>query len=480
MSGAEKIFVSEARTAVTIGRTVQVQGWVRTRRDSKGGFSFLEINDGSCFGNLQIFVPGELPNYESEAKKLSAGASVRVTGLVKESPAKGQATELVAAELVVLGFCDAAEYPLQPKAHSFPFLRSIAHLRPRTNTFGAVQRIRSAISMAIHDFFRSENFYWLHTPLITASDCEGAGKMFQATTLNAENPPRVPMDAKLADGSPDPRAGKVNWSEDFFGREAFLTVSGQLSAETYACALGRVYTFGPTFRAENSNTPRHLSEFWMIEPEAAFFELEDNMGLAERMLKAIFSECLDHHREDLEFFNLRINPTVIATLESLVDSEFLRVSYTEAIDILEKSGRKFEFSVAWGCDLQSEHERFLTEEHFKQPVILYDYPKDIKAFYMKLNDDDRTVRAMDVLVPRIGEIIGGSQREDRLDVLVQRMNELGLDPAAYGWYLDLRRYGSVPHSGFGLGLERIVQFVTGMENIRDVIPFPRYPGNADF
>lgn len=480
MSETVKMFVRDARTVKAIGQKVCVQGWVRTRRDSKGGFSFIEINDGSCFGNLQAIADGSLPNYETEIKKLTAGASVRMIGEIKASPAKGQHTELGVTELTVLGFCDGEKYPLQPKAHSFPFLRTIAHLRPRTNTFGAVMRMRSAISQQIHTFFKSENFYYLNTPLITASDCEGAGAMFQVTTMDMENLACVPNDAVLADGTADPRAGKVDWSKDFFGRQAFLTVSGQLSAETHACALGRVYTFGPTFRAENSNTPRHLSEFWMIEPEAAFFELEDNMGLAERMLKSIFRECLENHREDLEFFNLRINKTVIETLESLVDSEFLRVSYTEAIRILEKSGKKFEYPHHWGDDLQSEHERYLTEEHFKQPVILYDYPKEIKAFYMKLNDDEKTVRAMDVLVPRIGEIIGGSQREDRLDVLLNRMNALGLDPEAYWWYLDLRRYGSVPHSGFGLGLERIVQFVTGMENIRDVIAFPRYPGNADF
>ena len=462
----EKLSVAQARRPEAIGRRVLVEGWVRTRRDSKGGFSFLELNDGSSLGNLQVVADGGLPNYESQIKRLSAGASVAVTGLVRESPAAGQATELAAEEVVPLGEADAETYPLQKKRHSFEFLRTIAHLRPRTNTFGAVARVRNAVSHAIHCFFQEQGFLYVHTPIITSSDCEGAGAMFRVTTIDPAQPPRGP-------------AG-IDYTQDFFARPTYLTVSGQLEGETLACALGKIYTFGPTFRAENSNTSRHLAEFWMVEPEMAFYDLTDNMALAEAFLKRIVGDVLERCGEDLEFFNQRIEPTVLDTLRLVAEGEFLRLSYTEAIELLENSGEAFEFPVAWGHDLQSEHERYLTEKKFQRPVILYDYPRTLKPFYMRVNDDGRTVRAMDVLVPRVGEIIGGSQREERLDVLVERMREQQLDPEAYGWYLDLRRYGSVPHAGFGLGLERAVQFITGMGNIRDVIAFPRTPGNAEF
>ena len=462
----ENLAVAQAREESAVGKIVQVRGWVRTRRDSKGGFSFIELNDGSSFGNLQVVADGKLPNYESEIKKLSVGSSVSVVGEVRKSPAKGQATELHALSVTVLGGADAESYPLQKKGHSFEFLRTIAHLRPRTNSFGAVARVRNSICRSIHDFFQEQGFLYVHPPIITASDCEGAGQMFKVSTLDLAKLPR--------------KDSGVDFAEDFFGKPAFLTVSGQLEAEIFACAVGKVYTFGPTFRAENSNTPRHLAEFWMIEPEMAFYDLNDNMDLAEAFLKRIMRDPLERCPEDMKFFNERIDNTVIATLEGIIHSEFVRISYTEAIDILQKSCKTFEFPVAWGNDLQAEHERYLTEETFKKPVILFDYPKTIKAFYMRLNDDGKTVRAMDVLVPRVGEIIGGSQREERLGVLEQRMKETGLNPEAYWWYLDLRRYGTVPHSGFGLGLERTVQFVTGMANIRDVIPFPRTPGNAEF
>jgi asparaginyl-tRNA synthetase len=462
----EKVTVVEARLESAVGKRVQVQGWVRTRRDSKGGFSFIELNDGSSFGNLQVIADGKLPNYESEVKKLSVGSSVSVVGQVRQSPARGQATELHAESITVLGTAEPESYPLQKKGHSFEFLRTIAHLRPRTNTFGAVARVRNSICRSIHDFFQEQGFLYVHPPIITASDCEGAGQMFKVSTLDLANMPR--------------KEGSIDFSQDFFGKPAFLTVSGQLEAEIFASAVGKVYTFGPTFRAENSNTPRHLAEFWMIEPEMAFYDLNDNMDLAEAFLKRIMRDALTRCSEDMKFFNERIDNTVIATLEGIINSEFVRINYSEAVDILLKSGKSFEFPVAWGNDLQAEHERYLTEQTFKRPVILYDYPKTIKAFYMRLNDDGKTVRAMDVLVPRVGEIIGGSQREERLDVLETRMKEMGLNPEAYWWYLDLRRYGTVPHSGFGLGLERTVQFVTGMANIRDVIPFPRTPGNAEF
>ncbi len=460
------ISVAEARRGEAIGRSVVLRGWVRTRRDSKGGFSFLEINDGSSLGNIQIVAPAALPNYEAEIRHLTPGASVAIAGQVEASPGKGQATEVHATAVTVLGWAEAESYPLQKKRHSFEFLRTLAHLRPRTNTFGAVARVRNCVCRSIHEFFQEEGFLYVHTPIITASDCEGAGAMFRVTALDPADPPR--------------REGAVDYGQDFFARSTYLTVSGQLEAEAYACALGKVYTFGPTFRAENSNTSRHLAEFWMVEPEAAFFELAENMDLAERFLKRIVADLIERSAEDMAFFNERIDKTVLATLEGIAGSEFVRASYTEAVKILEDCGRQFEFPVAWGKDLQAEHERYLTEEHFRRPVILFDYPRDIKPFYMRCNDDGRTVRAMDVLVPKVGEIIGGSQREERIDVLRARMAEQGLDEAAYWWYLDLRRFGTVPHAGFGLGLERTVQFLTGMGNIRDVIPFPRTPGSAEF
>jgi asparaginyl-tRNA synthetase len=424
------------------------------------------LNDGSCLGNLQVVVPANLPNYETEVKKLPAGASVTVTGEVKASPAKGQPTELHAAGVAVHGWADPETYPLQKKRHSFEFLRTLAHLRPRTNTFGAVTRVRNCISRSIHNFFQEQGFLYIQTPIITSSDCEGAGEMFRVTTLNLTQVPR--------------RESDVDFTKDFFERPTYLTVSGQLQAEIFACSLGKVYTFGPTFRAENSNTSRHLAEFWIVEPEMAFFDLSDNMALAEAFLKRIANDVLEQCSEDLAFFKERIDPNVQANLETILKNRFQRVSYTEAVDLLQKSGQPFEYPVAWGNDLQAEHERYLTEQQFKSPVILHDYPRSIKPFYMRVNDDGRTVRAMDVLVPGVGEIIGGSQREERLEVLTERMQEQKLNPEAYWWYLDLRRYGTVPHSGFGLGLERTVQFVTGMGNIRDVIPFPRTPGNAEF
>jgi asparaginyl-tRNA synthetase len=463
----EKMSVALARKPESVGRQVKLQGWVRTRRDSKGGFSFIELNDGSSLGNVQIIADHSLPNYESEVSKLSVGSSVTVTGLVKQSPAKGQATEVQAQSVVVHGGADPATYPMQKKGHTMEFLRTQAHLRPRTNTFGAVTRVRNCVCNSIHQFFQEQGFYYVHPPIITASDCEGAGQMFRVTTLDLGKLPRNPQ-------------GEVDLSQDFFCRSTYLTVSGQLEAEIFACALGKVYTFGPTFRAENSNTSRHLAEFWMVEPEMAFYELTDNMDLAEAFLKRICRDVVERCAEDVQFFQERIDKTVRETLEGIIAKPFMRISYTEAVDILTRSAKSFEFPVAWGHDLQAEHERYLTELHFKCPVILFDYPRSIKAFYMRLNDDGKTVRAMDVLVPRVGEIIGGSQREERLDVLETRMKEQKLDPASYWWYLDLRRFGTVPHSGFGLGLERTVQFVTGMANIRDVIPFPRVPGNADF
>jgi asparaginyl-tRNA synthetase len=462
----KKFSVANARNREAIGQDIVLQGWVRTRRDSKAGFSFLELNDGSCFGNIQVVVPGSLPNYESEIKKLSAGASVSIEGHVKESPGQGQATEVEATRVVVFGTADPETYPLQKKRHSYEFLRTIAHLRPRTNTFGAVTRVRNCVCRSIHRFFQEEGFLYVHTPVITASDCEGAGEMFQVTTLDLADPPK--------------QAGAVDYTQDFFERPSFLTVSGQLEAEIFACALGKVYTFGPTFRAENSNTSRHLAEFWMIEPEMAFFELTDNMDLAERFLKTVLRDVLTQCAEDMAFFQERIDKQILTTLQSVVEGDFVRLSYTEAVDMLTNSGETFEYPITWGSDLQSEHERFLTEKKIKRPVILYDYPRTIKPFYMRVNDDGKTVRAMDVLVPNVGEIIGGSQREERLDVLEARMQEQGLRAQDYWWYLELRRYGTVPHSGFGLGLERLVQFVTGMTNIRDVIPFPRTPGSADF
>ncbi len=462
-----KISVCDARKADAIGQQATLQGWVRTRRDSKGGFSFLELNDGTCLANIQIIADADLPNYESEIKRLTAGCSVTIRGEIKASGGQGQTTEMQASELTVHGWADPEAYPLQKKRHSLEKLRTWAHLRPRTNTFGAVMRVRNRICRSIHDFFQEKGFLYLQTPIITASDCEGAGEMFRVTTLDLANVPKTPT-------------GQVDYAQDFFDRPSYLTVSGQLEGEIYATALGKVYTFGPTFRAENSHTSRHLAEFWMVEPEMAFFELDDNMQLAEQFLKRIATEVLADCEEDIAFFQQRVDDSVVDTLETLANKPFERMSYTEAVKLLEKADEKFEFPVAWGTDLQAEHERYLTEKKFNCPVILYDYPATIKPFYMKCNDDGKTVRAMDVLVPRVGEIIGGSQREDRLDVLETRMQAQGLNADAYWWYLDLRRFGSVPHSGFGLGLERMVQAVTGMANIRDVIPFPRTAGNAEF
>lgn len=462
----EKITVARARLEHAIGRHVTLRGWIRTRRDSKGGFSFLEINDGSCLANIQIVAESKLANYESEVKHLTAGASVTVIGEVRESPAKGQRTEVLAETITIHGPADPENYPLQKKQHSFEFLRTIAHLRPRTNTFGAVSRVRNCISRSIHNFFQEQGFLYLNAPIITASDCEGAGQMFRVSTLDPQQLPR--------------KDGAVDFSQDFFARPTYLTVSGQLQAEIFACSLGKVYTFGPTFRAENSNTSRHLAEFWMVEPEMAFYELEDNMNLAEAFLKRIAHDAVEQCSEDMQFFKERIEPTVLDNLHNIISNKFVRLPYTEAVEVLRQSGEKFEFPVSWGADLQAEHERYLTEKKFKCPVILFDYPRTLKPFYMRVNDDGKTVRAMDVLVPGVGEIIGGSQREERLHVLEERMKEQKLEPSAYWWYLDLRRYGTVPHSGFGLGLERTVQFVTGMANIRDVIPFPRTPGNAEF
>jgi asparaginyl-tRNA synthetase len=460
------ISIKQARQPGSIGQQAQVRGWVRTRRDSKGGFSFIEVNDGSCLGNLQIIADSSLANYQSEITALSVGSSVVITGEIKASAGQGQSTEMVASEVRITGIASATDYPLQKKQHSFEKLREWAHLRPRTNTFGAVARVRNRLSFATHQFFQNDGFLYVHTPIITASDCEGAGQMFRVTTLPIDKLPMV--------------NGKVDMSQDFFGKASYLTVSGQLEGETYATALSKIYTFGPTFRAENSHTSRHLSEFWMIEPEMAFFELADNMTLAERYLKYMIHDVLTHCAEDMEFFEKRIQPGVTAALQLVLDTPFTRLSYTEAVEILTKCDEKFEYPVSWGIDLQAEHERYITEKHVQGPVVLYNYPKEIKSFYMRLNDDDRTVAAMDVLVPGVGEIIGGSQREERLDVLTERMLASGLKTEDYWWYLDLRRFGTVPHAGFGLGLERMVQYTTGMTNIRDVIPFPRAPGSCDF
>lgn len=448
-----------------LGKEVSVKGWVRTRRGNKH-VQFVALNDGSTIRNIQIVF--DLAKFDEEQlKAVSTGSAIHVTGLLVESMGKGQTCEIQANMLEIYGGADPDKYPLQKKGHTLEFLREIAHLRPRTNTFGAVLRIRSALAFAIHKFFQERGFYYLHTPLITASDCEGAGAMFQVTTLNLENPPRN-------------EEGKVDYTQDFFGKTTALTVSGQLEGELGATALGAIYTFGPTFRAENSNTPRHLAEFWMIEPEVAFFDITDNMELAEDFIKYCIGYALDNCRDDIEFLNEMYDKELIARLESVLKSDFVRLSYTDGVKILEESGKKFEFPVYWGADLQSEHERFLVEEHFKRPVILTDYPKEIKAFYMKQNEDGKTVRAMDVLFPKIGEIIGGSEREENYDKLMQRIEELNIPMKDMWWYLDTRRFGTVPHSGFGLGFERLVLFVTGMTNIRDVIPFPRTPGNAEF
>ena len=446
-----------------IGTEVDVKGWVRSRRGNKN-VAFIALNDGSSIKNVQIVVDFSKIAEES-LKDITTGASIHVQGQAVASQGKGQAIEVQAGEIEIYGKADVAEYPLQKKGHSLEFLREIAHLRPRTNTFGAVMRIRHALAYAIHKFFNDKGFYYFHTPLITASDAEGAGAQFQVTTLPLEDLPKT-------------EEGKVDYSQDFFGKMACLTVSGQLEGELGATALGCIYTFGPTFRAENSNTPRHLSEFWMIEPEMAFYEIEDNMDLAEEFIKYCIRYALKHCKDDIEFLNEHFDKELIERLNFVVDNDFVRLPYTEGIKILEESGKKFEFPVYWGVDLASEHERYLVEQHFKKPVILTDYPKEIKAFYMKLNDDGKTVRAMDVLFPKIGEIIGGSQREESYDKLKQRMADQGLE--GMDWYLDTRKFGTVPHSGFGLGFERLILFVTGMQNIRDVIPFPRYPNNCEF
>ena len=445
---------------------VTIQGWIRTKRELKE-FAFVEVNDGSCLVNLQVVLNPELPNYHQSLQRINTGTSVEITGILVESPAKGQRIELKAESVTVYGDADPETYPLQKKRHSFEFLRTIAHLRGRTNTYGAVFRVRNTCANAIHQFFQERGFLWVHTPIITASDCEGAGEMFTVTNLDLK---KVPLTEKQ----------DIDFSKDFFGKSTFLTVSGQLEAEIMATAFSNVYTFGPTFRAENSNTSRHLAEFWMIEPEMAFCDLEGDMDLAEEFLKYIFKSVLESCPEDMEFFNKRIDKTVFETADTIINNSFERITYTDAVSLLEKEDKKFEYPVEWGLDLQSEHERYLCEELLKKPVIVTDYPAKIKAFYMRLNDDSKTVRAMDVLLPKVGEIIGGSQREERLDVLERKIDKEGINKEELWWYLDLRRYGTVPHAGFGLGFERLVQFMTGMGNIRDVIPFPRAPLTVDF
>ena len=447
---------------------VTLKGWVRTRRDSKAGISFVHVSDGSSFHPVQVVVPNTLANYAGEVMHLTAGCAVQATGSIVPSPAKGQPFEMQASEIRVLGWVeDPDTYPIQPKPHTMEYLREVAHLRPRTNVIGATTRVRHCVAQAIHRFFHEHGFFWVNTPIITTSDAEGAGELFRVSTLDLANLPRTPE-------------GKIDYAQDFFGRETFLTVSGQLNVESYCLALSKVYTFGPTFRAENSNTSRHLAEFWMVEPEIAFADLTDNATLAEALLKYVLAAVLMERGDDMAFFDERIEKGVINKLQGIVDKKFVRMDYTEAIAILGKAKAKFEFPVRWGMDLQSEHERYLAEKHVAGPLVLMNYPKEIKAFYMRLNDDGRTVAAMDVLAPGIGEIVGGSQREERLAVLDARMDEAGLDKHHYVWYRDLRRYGSVPHAGFGLGFERTVSYITGLSNVRDVIPFPRTPGSARY
>jgi asparaginyl-tRNA synthetase len=443
---------------------ILVKGWIRTRRDAKG-FSFLELNDGSCLKNLQVLV-NESASTQDRLTGVSTGAAVEVEGALVASPGKGQRWEVQANHVRVLGAADPETFPLQKKRHSDEYLRSIAHLRPRTNKYSALFRIRSESAFAVHTFFRNRGFYYLHTPIITGSDCEGAGAMFRVTTLSPD----------VRESTPTANA----YADDFFGKEAYLTVSGQLEAELFACTLGNVYTFGPTFRAENSNTPRHAAEFWMIEPEMAFADLADNMDLAEDLVKSLVVHVMEHCAADLELFAQFIDKDLMMNLEIIANASYVRLPYTEAIEILQRAGRAFEFPMAYGSDLQTEHERYLTEEHFKKPVIVYNYPKEIKSFYMRSNDDGKTVAAMDLLVPRVGELIGGSQREERLDLLEQRMQQLGMEREHYWWYLDLRRFGTVPHAGFGLGFERFLMTITGVINIRDVIPFPRTPKHLEF
>ena len=452
--------------SVELGATVEIKGWLRSRRDSKGGFSFLAVNDGSTQHALQVVAPGELANYQSDVQRLTAGCSLRVVGTLVASQGKGQSVEIQAEEIEVYGWVDDPDtYPIAKKRHSFEYLRGVAHLRPRTNTFGAITRVRTVLANAVHRYFFERDFQWINTPLITASDCEGAGEMFRVSTLDLQN---LPRDAH----------GAVDFSQDFFGREAFLTVSGQLNAEAYCLAMSKVYTFGPTFRAENSNTSRHLAEFWMVEPEVAFANLDDDAALAEDFLRYLIKQVLEHCEDDLAFFNQYIDDTVLSRLQAVSEREFARMDYTEAVKILTSAKASFDYPVEWGRDLQSEHERYLCEQYVGGPLIVSNYPKDIKAFYMRLNDDGRTVAAMDVLAPGIGEIIGGSQREERLDVLDQRMKDQQLE--GLEWYRDLRRYGTVPHAGFGLGFERLLNYITGMDNIRDAIPFPRVPRHAEF
>ncbi len=451
------------------GKRIAIEGWVRTRRDSKAGFSFIAVHDGSCFAALQVVAPKELANYESEVQKLSTGCSVHVEGTLVESQGKGQSLEIQAETVTVVGWVEDPEtYPMQPKRHTMEYLREVAHLRPRTNIIGAVTRVRHCLSQAVHRYFHENGFYWIHTPIITASDCEGAGEMFRVSTLDMQNVPRN-------------EAGDVDFAKDFFGREAHLTVSGQLNVETYCMAMSRVYTFGPTFRAENSNTRRHLAEFWMVEPEIAFADIFDDMTLAEEFLKYIFKAVLNERGDDLAFFNKWVDKGCIERLENFVNADFERMEYGDAIERLKSAKKaKFEYKVDWGIDLQSEHERYLTEKIVGRPVAIYNYPKDIKAFYMRMNDDGKTVAAMDVLAPGIGEMIGGSQREERLDVLDARLDEMELPKEDYWWYRDLRKYGTVPHAGFGLGFERAILYATGVDNIREVIPFPRAPRQAEF
>lgn len=451
-----------------VGSEVTVKGWVRTRRDSKAGLSFVNLSDGSCFDAVQIVAPNTLPNYDSEVLRLSAGCAVIASGTVVESQGKGQSYEIQATAVEVTGFVDDPEtYPIQPKPHSMEFLREVAHLRPRTNVFGAITRVRHCLAQAVHRFFHENGYYWINTPIITTSDAEGAGQMFRVSTLDLANLPRTDK-------------GAVDHSKDFFGKDAFLTVSGQLNVEAYCLALSKVYTFGPTFRAENSQTSRHLAEFWMIEPEIAFADLAADADLAEALLKYVFRAVLDERADDMAFFAERVEKTAIARLENFVNSPFERIDYTEAVKILQNSGKKFDFPVEWGMDLQTEHERFLVEQHVGRPAVVMNYPEQIKAFYMRMNDDGKTVAAMDILAPGIGEIVGGSQREERLDLLDARMAKMNIDPVHYQWYRDLRRYGTVPHAGFGLGFERLVVYTCGLANIRDAIPYPRVPGHAEF
>jgi len=450
------------------GQTVTVRGWVRTRRDSKAGLSFVNLSDGSCFDPIQIVAPAALDNYETEVKRLTSGCAVVASGTLTRSQGQGQAFEIQATAIEVVGWVDDPEtYPIQPKPHSLEFLREVAHLRPRTNLFGAITRIRHCLAQAVHRFFHEQGYYWIGTPIITTSDAEGAGQMFRVSTLDLANLPRTDK-------------GEVDFSRDFFGKETFLTVSGQLNVEGYCLALSKVYTFGPTFRAENSNTTRHLAEFWMVEPEIAFADLAENADVAEAFLKYLFRAVLNERADDMAFIAERVQKDAITRLEAFIDAPFERIDYTEAVGLLQKAAHKFDFPVEWGLDLQTEHERWLTEQHVGRPVVVMNYPEHIKAFYMRLNDDGKTVAAMDVLAPGIGEIIGGAQREERLDVLDKRMAQFGLDPAHYQWYRDFRRYGTVPHAGFGLGFERLVVYVAGLSNIRDAIAYPRAPGSAEY